>query len=94
MSLGAAACLVLMFSWQLLKPADVRVAEPAVSPQDSQVALAWAPVEQAASDNEESLPTSILDPDASSDFATPSWLIAALAGEEQETAKPIETEIN
>jgi hypothetical protein len=94
MSLGAAACLAIMFSWQSLNPADVRVAEPAGSPQDSQVALAWSPVEQTPSDNDESFSTSSLDSDSSSDFATPSWLIAALSAEEQETAKPTETEIN
>jgi hypothetical protein len=94
MSLGAAACLALMFSWQSLTQADFRGVETTSLPHDSQVALAWSPAEQDPSDNEEGPPASSLDSESSSDFATPSWLMAALTGHDEKTPKPNETEIN
>ena len=94
MSLGAAACLALMLGWRSLPQADFRAAEPAGSSHDTQVALAWSPAEQDPSDNEEGFPIFSLDSESSSDFATPSWLVAALSGDEEKAAKPNETEIN
>ena len=94
MSLGAAACLAIMFSWQSLTQADFRGVETTSSSHDSQVALAWSPAEQDPNDNDEGIPTSSPDSESSSDFATPSWLMAALTGDDEKTPKPNETEIN
>ena len=94
MSLGVAASVLVMLSWQWShSTGDPEIAQAESTP-DPKVALAWSPAEQDETPEEDTAALTSSDMELAGDFSTPSWMTAVLTAAMQEEAEVHNTEIN